>query len=94
VLSTTRARADEGEIEGLKYNRLSAVFVNAIRDQQAQIERQQKQITEQQGELTALKVLVCQSHPDTDICRQLGEDCNAESERVLSAACLAIERRL
>jgi hypothetical protein len=62
-------RNDKGEIEGVKYNQLSAVFVNAIRDQQAQIERQQKQITEQQAELAALKALVCQSHPDTDICR-------------------------
>jgi hypothetical protein len=62
-------RNDRDEIEGVKYNQLSAVFVNAIRDQQAQIERQQKQITEQQDELAALKLLVCQSHPDTDICR-------------------------
>jgi hypothetical protein len=62
-------RNDKGEIEGVKYNQLSAVFVNAIRDQQTQIERQQKQITEQQGELAALKALVCQLRPDTDICR-------------------------
>jgi hypothetical protein len=55
-------RNDEGEIEGVKYNQLSAVFVNAIRDQQAQIERQQVQIE-------ALKGLVCQSHPDADVCR-------------------------
>ena len=43
-------------------SQLSAVFVNAIRDQQAQIERQQVQID-------ALKGLVCQSHPDADVCR-------------------------
>ena len=55
-------RNDKGEIEGVKYNQLSAVFVNAIRDQQAQIERQQVQIE-------ALKALVCQSHPDADVCR-------------------------
>jgi hypothetical protein len=55
-------RNDKGEIEGVKYNQLSAVFVNAIRDQQAQIERQQVQID-------ALKGLVCQSHPDADVCR-------------------------
>jgi hypothetical protein len=62
-------RNDKGEIEGVKYNQLSAVFVNAIRDQQTQIRWQQEQIMKQQGELAALKVLVCQSHPDTDICR-------------------------
>jgi hypothetical protein len=55
-------RNDKGEIEGVKYNQLSAVFVNAIRDQQAQIEQQQVQID-------ALKGLVCQSHPDADVCR-------------------------
>ena len=68
-------RNDKGEIEGVKYNQLSAVFVNAIKAQQTQIERQQaqieqqeEQISQQQGELAALKALVCQSHPNTDIC--------------------------
>ena len=56
-------RNDKGEIEGVKYNQLSAVLVNAIRDQQAQIERQQVQID-------ALKGLVCQSHPDADVRRR------------------------
>jgi hypothetical protein len=55
-------RNDKGEIEGVKYNQLSAMFVNAIREQQAQIERQQVQIE-------ALKGIVCQSHPDADVCR-------------------------
>jgi hypothetical protein len=55
-------RNDKGEIEDVKYNQLSAVFVNAIKAQQAQIERQQDQID-------ALKGLVCQSHPDADVCR-------------------------
>lgn len=31
-------RNDKGEIEGVKYNQLSAVFINAIKEQQAQIE--------------------------------------------------------
>jgi hypothetical protein len=31
-------RNDKGEIEGVKYNQLSAVFVNAIKEQQTQIE--------------------------------------------------------
>jgi hypothetical protein len=69
-------RNDKGEIEGVKYNQLSAVFVNALKAQQTQIERQQaqieqqeEQISQQRGELAALKALVCQSHPDTDICR-------------------------
>ena len=34
----------KGEVEGVKYDRLSVVFVNAFKEQQAQIEKQQKQI--------------------------------------------------
>jgi hypothetical protein len=62
-------RNDKGEIEGVKYDRLSAVFVNAFAEQQAQIQRQAEQMKRQQRELAALKVLVCSSHPDADVCR-------------------------
>jgi hypothetical protein len=41
-----------GEIEGVKYAQLSALFVNAFKEQQAQIEAQQRQIDQ-------LKALVC-----------------------------------
>lgn len=34
----------KGEIEGVKYDRLSAVFINAFKEQQNQIEQQQNQI--------------------------------------------------
>jgi hypothetical protein len=37
-------RNADGQVEGVKYDRLSAVFVNAFKEQQAQIERQQNQI--------------------------------------------------
>jgi hypothetical protein len=75
-------RNDKGEIEGVKYNQLSAVFVNAIKEQQAQIREQQKEIedqrtraqrqqaliTRQQRELEALKNLVCRSHARAAVC--------------------------
>ncbi|MFN6963114.1 MAG: tail fiber domain-containing protein [Pyrinomonadaceae bacterium] len=35
---------DDGEIEGVRYNQLAAVLVNAIKQQQETIDRQQKQI--------------------------------------------------
>lgn len=35
---------EKGEIEGVKYDRISAALVNAVKEQQAQIELQQKQI--------------------------------------------------
>jgi hypothetical protein len=34
----------KGEVEGVKYDRLSVAFVNAFKEQQAQIDRQQKEI--------------------------------------------------
>ena len=47
-------RNDHGEIEGVKYNQLAAVFVNAIQEQQAQIQQQHEQMASQQGEIDAL----------------------------------------
>jgi hypothetical protein len=51
-----------GEIDGVKYDRLSAVLINAMKEQQAEIERQREQIQ-------ALAALVCRSHADADVCR-------------------------
>jgi len=76
-------RNAKGEIEGVKYNQLSAVFVNAFKEQQAQIElqqtrnaaqqleikRQQAQIEKQQRALDALKSLVCRSHSRARVCK-------------------------
>ncbi len=47
-------RNDKGEVEGVKYDRLSVVFVNAIKEQQAQIETQQKQVIQQQKQIATL----------------------------------------
>jgi hypothetical protein len=59
----------DGEPEGVKYDRLNIVLINAVNEQQTQIERQQEQITEQQRELAALKALVCASHAEAAVCR-------------------------
>lgn len=56
------SRNDQGEIEGVKYDRVGAVLVNAIKEQQAQIEKQQQQIA-------ALKKLVCADRPDAEVCK-------------------------
>lgn len=53
---------DKGEIRGVRYDRLSVVFVNAFKEQQAQIARQQKQIDES-------KQLVCRANPDEEACK-------------------------
>jgi hypothetical protein len=55
-------RNDKGEVEGVKYDRLSAVFVNAFKEQQAQIERQQ-------AEIEKLKRLVCSSRRRAGVCK-------------------------
>jgi hypothetical protein len=40
-------RNSNGEVEGVKYDRISAVLVNAVNEQQTQIQAQQKQLAEQ-----------------------------------------------
>jgi hypothetical protein len=41
-------RNKKGEVEGVRYNQLSAVFINAFKEQQAQIQQQQEQLKRQQ----------------------------------------------
>jgi len=69
-------RNDRGEIEGVKYAQLSAVLINAIKEQQEQlqqqqsrIERQQKQLERQQSQNEDLKKLVCLTHPNAEVCK-------------------------
>src|SRR5262249_21473130 len=40
-------RNDKGEVEGVKYDRISAVLVNAVKEQQAQITQQQEGLAQQ-----------------------------------------------
>jgi hypothetical protein len=44
-------RNDKGEIEGVKYELLGVVFINAFKEQQAQTRRQQELINQQQTQL-------------------------------------------
>ena len=67
---------DKGEVEGVKYDRLSVAFVNAFKEQQAEISSQksvvssqQKQIETLQQQIDALKALVCSQNPTADVCR-------------------------
>jgi hypothetical protein len=43
----------KGEVEGVKYDRLTTVFVNAFKEQQQQLEAQQKQLETQQQQIEA-----------------------------------------
>jgi hypothetical protein len=65
-----------GEIEGVKYDRINIVLINAVREQQAQIDaerdqiaRQQSQLKSQQDEIAALKSLICAGHAESAACK-------------------------
>src|SRR5438552_9876838 len=67
---------DKGEVTGVKYERLSMLLINAIKEQQAQIkeqreliERQRALANRQQQELNALKKLACRSHRRAGVCK-------------------------
>ena len=62
-------RNDQGEVEGVKYDRISAVLVNAVKEQQQQITEQQEQIKRQQGEIESLTRLVCRRNRRAAACR-------------------------
>ena len=51
---------DKGEIEGVKYDRIGVVLINAIREQQSQIEALQKENLEMKARLALLERLVPQ----------------------------------
>jgi len=51
-----------GQVEGVKYDRLSVAFVNAFKEQQSQIEQQQNQID-------ALRKLVCRHQRNAKVCK-------------------------
>ena len=66
-------RNPKGEIEGVKYSQLNAVLVNAIKEQQAQIEQQRREIEtirQRQQELEALKKLICADRAGEAVCKQ------------------------
>jgi hypothetical protein len=78
LLATYR---DDGEIEGVKYDRVGVVLVNAVKEQQEMIDRQaaelkelRNQVGEQQKAIDALRQLVCTSQPDAALCRLSGND--------------------
>jgi hypothetical protein len=48
-------RNKQGDVEGVRYNQLSAVFINAFKEQQAQIEKQQQQINQLIKEVRQLR---------------------------------------
>jgi hypothetical protein len=62
-------RNETGEVEGVKYDRISAVLVNAVQEQQQQISQQQAQLKLQRDEIESLKKLVCRHNRRAPVCK-------------------------
>ena len=69
-------RNENGSIEGVKFDQFAAVFVNAIKAQQLQIEAQEKQLAEQAeinkrvlNQLELLTKIVCRAEPSAEVCK-------------------------
>lgn len=55
-------RNAQGEVEGVKYDRVAVVLINALK-------QQQRQIKQLEDELAGLKKIVCLDHPNANICK-------------------------
>jgi hypothetical protein len=60
----------DGQVEGVKYDRIGVILVNAVKEQQTQIERQQKQIDQQQLVIDGLRRLACSKNKRANICKE------------------------
>lgn len=53
---------EKGEVEGVKYDRITMLLINAVKEQHSQIDRQQE-------EIDALKALICADRPAAAVCQ-------------------------
>jgi hypothetical protein len=60
----------KGEIQGVKYDQITVVLINVVKEQQSQIETQQKQIEQQRKQIESLTKIVCAINSKAGICRQ------------------------
>lgn len=60
---------EKGEVEGVKYDRVAVILLNAVKEQQAQIRQQAEQIQRQQHEIDGLKRIVCLHQPGAVTCK-------------------------
>ncbi|MFZ1700451.1 MAG: tail fiber domain-containing protein [Pyrinomonadaceae bacterium] len=61
---------DKAEVEGVKYRQITTVLVNAVNEQQAQIQRQQSKLEAQEKLIDDLKALVCKKRSREKVCRK------------------------
>lgn len=60
----------DGQIQGVRYDLMGVVLINAVKEQQRIIESQQQQNDELRKELGELKAVVCSIKTDAEICRK------------------------
>lgn len=58
-----------GEIEGVKYQQITTVLVNAVKEQQTLIEKQQNEIQELKSQLSGLRTAICSVAPAAPTCK-------------------------
>src|SRR5690606_16368656 len=51
---------EDGEVQGVKYDRIGVVLINVVKEQQEQIEAQQKRIDEQEAQIRAMRSILCE----------------------------------
>lgn len=61
---------NKGEVEGVKYDRVGVVLVNAVKEQQVEIEAQAETIKRQQRQIDALTKLVCSTNAGAEVCKE------------------------
>ena len=59
-----------GQVEGVKYAQITTALVNAVKEQQTEIEKLEEQIKRQNEQIELLKALVCASNPNAAVCQQ------------------------
>lgn len=61
---------EKGDVEGVKYDRIGVVLVNAVKEQQSEIDALKVQIDQQRLLIESLKQLVCAQNPQSAVCTQ------------------------
>jgi hypothetical protein len=65
------ARYDkDGTVHGVKYDRVGAVLVNAVNEQQTEIDALKAQIDQQKAMIESLKLIVCSQKRKAAVCRE------------------------
>jgi hypothetical protein len=58
-----------GQVEGVKYDRIGVVLLNAVKEQQVRIDSQQKLIEAQQKQIDGLKAILCAANATAALCK-------------------------